>query len=548
MPNLAESLQGRDLGHLRIIAELWGIGLDEQDPHAALLQLTSRILNTNQVGVLVNRLTPNEKEALADLIRHSGRLPWAQFTRSFGEVREMGVAKRDREQPYKQPNSAVEALWYRGIIAKAFFDTTTGPEEFAYIPDDLLGRIPITTDADRPLMGRQASAVEYAHIYLADDHILDHACTLLAALRLGISLPGAFVTRSGEELSPTILTSILAASGLLDEVGMPLPEPVREFLEATRAEALVELVRSWKQSILFNELGALPNLSPEGNWKNDPLRARQAILGYLANIPAETWWSLDSFIAAIKQRDPDFQRPAGDYDSWFIRDTNSGEYLRGFEHWEAVDGRLVRFTITGSLHWLGVLDLACLESSQEVTAFRLSRWARALLKDQPPKTMAVEEEPLVVRSDARVSARRLVTRRVRYQLARFCEWGKETPDEYQYQISSASLTNARKQGLTVSQLLTLLTRYAKVVPPSLIKALERWDKTGSEARLEKLVILRVTSAEVLQALRKSRANRFLGEPLGPTTVAIKPGAAQKVLGALAELGYLGEIRGKVEES
>jgi hypothetical protein len=108
--------------------------------------------------------------------------------------------------------------------------------------------------------------------------------------------------------------------------------------------------------------------------------------------------------------------------------------------------------------------------------------------------------------------------------------------------------HAHQQGLTVSQLLVLLNRYAKAMPPSLVKALERWDKNGSEARMERLVILRVTSMEVLQALRKSRAGRFLGEPLGPTTIALKPGATQKVLAVLAELGYLGEIRGDVEGS
>jgi hypothetical protein len=79
-----------------------------------------------------------------------------------------------------------------------------------------------------------------------------------------------------------------------------------------------------------------------------------------------------------------------------------------------------------------------------------------------------------------------------------------------------------------------------------VKALERWDKTGSEARLERVMALKVTNAEVLQALKKSRASRFLGEPLGPATISIKPGAAQKVLAALAELGYLGEIRGDEE--
>ena len=38
------------------------------------------------------------------------------------------------------------------------------------------------------------------------------------------------------------------------------------------------------------------------------------------------------------------------------------------------------------------------------------------------------------------------------------------------------------------------------------------------------MVLRVTVPEVLQALRASRAARYLGEPLSPTAVAIKPGA------------------------
>jgi len=175
-----------------------------------------------------------------------------------------------------------------------------------------------------------------------------------------------------------------------------------------------------------------------------------------------------------------------------------------------VDGRLVRFILTGPLHWLGVIDLASPKGSREVTAFRLSAWSQALLKGEAPRGLPQEDEPVIARSDARLSVRRLVPRRVRYQLARFCQWGKETPDEYQYLITSASLQNARKQDLKVSQLLALLNRHSRAVPPSLLRALERWDKVGSEARMEKMVILRVASTEVLQALRQSRASRVRG--------------------------------------
>jgi hypothetical protein len=42
-------------------------------------------------------------------------------------------------------------------------------------------------------------------------------------------------------------------------------------------------------------------------------------------------------------------------------------------------------------------------------------------------------------------------------------------------------------------------------------------------------------------MRKSRAGKFLGEVLGPTTVIVKSGAIQNVLDALTELGLLAEV-------
>jgi hypothetical protein len=87
----------------------------------------------------------------------------------------------------------------------------------------------------------------------------------------------------------------------------------------------------------------------------------------------------------------------------------------------------------------------------------------------------------------------------------------------------------------------LLRRHATVVPPSLIKALERWEERGAAARLEHLWVLRLNSPELLQELRASRAARFLGDPLGPTTIVVKPAAVEKVIAILAEMGYLGEL-------
>ena len=73
---------------------------------------------------------------------------------------------------------------------------------------------------------------------------------------------------------------------------------------------------------------------------------------------------------------------------------------------------------------------------------------------------------------------------------------------------------ARKQTLRVSHLETLLRKYGSVPPtPSLIRALQRWEDHGSEVSLESMQVLRVTSPEILQEIMKSKAARYLAEPL-----------------------------------
>ncbi len=93
----------------------------------------------------------------------------------------------------------------------------------------------------------------------------------------------------------------------------------------------------------------------------------------------------------------------------------------------------------------------------------------------------------------------------------------------------------------MEQLLSLLAKHSnEKIPPAMVKALKRWDANGTEARIQSHAVLRVSRPEVLEELRKSRASRFLGEILGPTTVIVKDGAQSKVLEVLAEIGLLAE--------
>lgn len=551
MPDLAKSLGRYDLGYLQIVAELWGVDFSAGDLNQGIESLLQVLLDDQLIREIIDSLPTEAQRAVADLLSNDGRMAWSFFKRRYGEVREMGSGRRDRARPYLEPISTAEVLFYRALIGRTFFDTPSGPEEFAYVPDDFLQVLEADQAQSRQPLGRAAHAAEYSHILPISDRILADACTLLAALRMGLqevndhfsSYPGQY------PLTELFLKMLLDSARLLGKDGVPDPEPTRDFLEAERGQSLAQLVSHWIESKQLNELVLLPGLILEGEWRNDPLLAREALLDFLETIPENTWWNIESFIDVIQQQYPDFQRPAGDYDSWFIRlaeheDGQETEYLRGFEYWDQVEGQLLRFMITGPLHWLGILDLAAPAKDKLPAAFRTSSWSAALLQGEPPEDLPVEDEKILARSDARLVLPTRVPRSVRYQVARFSEWDDRDRETYHYRLTPSSLSRASESGLLTSHLLALLRNHAEAIPPNLVTALERWDQHGRQARIEGVQVLRLGSPEILEELRASRAARFLGDPLGPTTVIVKSGAQEKVISALSELGYLGEIVGE----
>ncbi|MBK9056119.1 MAG: hypothetical protein IPL78_36050 [Chloroflexi bacterium] len=66
----------------------------------------------------------------------------ATFTREFGEVRQMGPAKMEREEPWYDPVSVAESLWYRGFLYRSFQESPEGLIEFYYLPDEFLEQFP----------------------------------------------------------------------------------------------------------------------------------------------------------------------------------------------------------------------------------------------------------------------------------------------------------------------------------------------------------------------------------------------------------------------
>ena len=234
-------------------------------------------------------------------------------------------------------------------------------------------------------------------------------------------------------------------------------------------------------------------------------------------------------VEIIKEFEPDFQRLDGDYDRWYIRN-DAGDYLSGFESWDAVEGSLIEFYIVGPMHWLGLVDVG-----EDV--MRLTAYGRAFLRlsDWPRQT-----EP-GARIEARNDGTLLVSRRVdrfeRFQLARFAHC-RASGDPYVYSIDAASIQRAGAQGITTQHIQGFISRQldGKPLPLSVIKLLRNWqDGAKTSVTFETLIVLRTTSEETLEKIFAIPAlRRFLGARLGPMACVVREDQWQALRAKLGE--------------
>ena len=544
MPTLFQSLQNQDLGQLHIIAEMWDLPLQAPDVRKGRKELAQEILkNKGLILEVVEDLPVDAQAALSSLVGADNMLLWHHFTQQFGDIREMGPGRRDREKPYLTPISPAERLWYFGLIARAFFDTPSGPQEFAYIPDDLRSLLPEFLQAAHPTipLSRPAAPDERAIIFPVNDHILDHTTTLLAGLRMGLDSSQIAEIGRSWPIDTQTLVSLLQSAGLISADNIPLAGPVRAFLEAPRGQALAQLVKAWLESENHDDLRLIPHLQAEGEWHSNPRQMRVAALELIQSLDPNIWWSLPALISTVRSHKPNFLRPKGDYESWYLKDTRTNQFLRGFQQWEQVEGTYLTNLITGPMHWLGLIDLAAPKTDAPKNFFRFSNWCQSLLNNQIPSADWKEDQNPTLNSQGHIIVPRLSPRTARYLIARFCEWGAPRHESYLYYLTPKSLEQAHSQGLKVKHLLGLLKQYsATPLPPNTLKALKRWQEHGTQISFQQAVVLRVNHPDVLKALLDSPAKRFLGTPLGPTTITVHPGALQQVRDMLIRLGYLSE--------
>jgi hypothetical protein len=550
MPDLAQSLSKTDSGFQRIIAQFWDLDFpDPMEKNAAKL-LAELMLKPDRVKKVWDGLPQDAKNALQELIDHNGKHPYIPFARKYGEIRRVGLARREREQLHLTPISTLEVLYYRGLVFTAFLELAGKIEEVIYIPSDLLALMPLNPSRHKETALTPAHPEDYAQQLSCHDHIIDDACTFLSWLRKS---PNHFTDFSPIEPFlilnsfhyptypyPYFLYQILLAAKLFYPDHSPNLDAIRDFLAEPRSQALTRIYQSWLQTERINELKQLPDITCLGDWQNDPLATRHFLIRQLLSVNEQKWFSIDEFIRDIYQTEPDFQRPSSNYDVWLIQDRSSGRELRGFESWPNVEGRLLRAMIAGPLFWLGIVDLGQNKNRHTVT-FKRTPWSESLLNGNiPAKGFRSENENIKIQSNGRIIVPIYCPRNVRYHIARSSSWEGYHKGKYHFRINASSLEEAQRQGLKPKQLMAMLRKHTDFLPPSLFKAVVRWEESIYRIKLQKLSVLTVSSPEILDQIKKSRLARHILNTLNSTTIAILPGSEELMERGLLELGYLVE--------
>lgn len=551
MRSLEHALADHDLVTLRVIGEWWELDLTGADKPACVEALTER-LGELDLALEMNYLPPEEAAALAALTEAGGQMAVGTFSRHYGEVRQMGPGRLEREEPWLEPAGPAEALWYRGFLYRGYdeADDSGNLVEYYYLPEEFYAQLPQPeTEETSPQEGdaaeRAFEAVEPPVSHSAASTLaIDDVTTLLAfAQREGLT-PDSFSGLKPYLYDVTegryrLLLTLAEEMDLLRQ-GNGRLRPARaavEWLKADRETQLHSLAEAWRSS-RWNELCQTPGIRCEGSgWENNPSLARTALLEI---VPRDgQWYQIGDLVQQVKADNPDFQRPEGNYDTWYIRDVEQDVYLKGFENWDLVEGRLLRFLIEGPLSWLGLAQAG--EGRYRLTERALS-WLDGTIPDGSDVKV-----PLVVQPDSILQVPYNAGRYERFQVARVARpeplEGDDVQQPRRYRLTPGSLARAKEEGIPAQRVLEFLQEASgRPVPANVRRAVQRWDEKGLEGRLEPAVVLRVRDAAILDTLQKNPKTRpYIGERLGELAAVVQAEDWMELQRITAQLGLLLDV-------
>lgn len=564
MHDLRRFLVDYDMALLRALAQNRGARLSTNIQTEAADQLAGALLEPLSVRTALARLSPEARQALERLVAAGGRLPVLQFERSYGQVRPIGPGRLERESPWQDPANVAEELRYAGLVFYGFDQDGGEFGGYAFVPEDLLPLLPtpkaapasfdleiLTELPDAPAEGE--SGRRFVHdLFVYMVHVQNRDVQTYADRRLAQRDLKALATRLvGDDRRRLDLIRHLA-----ERLGFVLRQegflhlaagPVREWLTASPAQRLAALQTGWREDPTWNDLCRVPSLvcDQEVPWLEhyDPVAVRREILSFLARCPEDRWWSLESFVQAVKATQPDFQRPNADYRRWYLRDAQSGDYLSGFESWDKVEGALLADAVRGPLQWLGVVTVA--EHAAGITC-HLTESGTRLLGLAAPEVEEVQPPPVVVHPDFRVEVPAPINLYACFQLERFAEpldaasRGSTRETSWTYQLAVGALGRALERGIQVEQILAFLRQASgDRVPANVAGQMRLWAGRFGQVQLTEVVVLRAKSERALKELSVLPETRgLIGQLLTPTTALVRKQDLPRLRKALAELGFL----------
>jgi hypothetical protein len=542
-----------DMAMLRALAEIRAVTLTTNRQTEAADQLAAALLEPLSVRAVLARLSPQARQALDTLLVAGGRMRAPYYARRFGKVRPIGPGRLERETPWQHPANPAEELLYAGLTFRAFSEDEAGPAEFIFVPQDLIPLLPQpqctgptfaveTVPTPRHEWDDGSALVRDMFSYLVYLHT--HNVQPYADGRLGSRDLAALRKRlvDGYERRLAFLLHLAGRLGFVARQGERLSletVPVKRWLSASPARQLGALQKAWRDDPIWNDLCHVPVLvcDQETGWhlRYDAVAVRQAYLSLLARCPLDAWWSATSFVKAVKETHPDFQRPDGDYTSWYIRDAASGDYLSSFESWDRVEGALITNLLAEPLRWLGIVAIATDESQMSCRLTEAGTHFLGLVSDEPNEPSS---PPIVVHPDFRVDVPAPANLYTRFQLERFAEPVGEEP--CRYALTVEGLGRALARDIRVEQILAFLQQASDApVPADVAGQLRLWADRFGQVELEEVAVLRAKSERVLREISALPETRVLiAQVLTPSTALVRRRDLPRLKKALRTLGYL----------
>ncbi|MGQ9594255.1 MAG: helicase-associated domain-containing protein [Anaerolineae bacterium] len=562
MRTLRECFLSYDIALLEAIAASRGVLLEEREVPRAAARLAEVLGEEESVRKALARLGPEAQRALRMLLAAGGRMRLSVWERRWGTIRPLGPGRLRREEPWRQPANVSERLWYLGLIGRDFGEEAGHTVEFLFVPEDLkpvlqawLGEQPSEPPSAPAPCSATPEEVQEAGTLLLEASLAYLGYLYNRPVRVGQG--GRLYRTHGEALRAYVVERAPGMAEracfpflevLLGETNLtvrregrlrPEPQRTRVWLESPPEKALDLLRETWLATRRWNDLWHVPSLRcEETGWQNDPRLARQALLAVLRTLAPGAWYAVDDLVQVLFRDNPDFQRPDGDYESWFLRDAETGQYLHGFASWPQVEGALLRHLLTGPLYWLGVVARGDGGRAVRLTASG-ARW----LSGGEGTVEGPQEPPRLEGTTVLIPPS--LDRFQRFQLARLADWEPGGPP-YRYRLTPASVGRALRQGIPRERVEAFLARLLQgPLPEEFSRALRLWEERAREVRLRRAVVLEVEDPQALEQLLSDPAvSKFLGERLSPRHVLVAPRNVEPLRKALRSRGYQALLEGR----